>query len=259
MLANKFFAKIENLKVNKMRNLKLLIEYDGTNFVGWQIQPNGRSVQGEIKKAIKEITGEDVNLIGASRTDAGVHARGQVANFKCQSEIPTQNLKKGLNSILPDDIVIHSVEEVELNFHARYSAVEKTYRYFITQNKLAIGRNYFWFVKYELDFEKLQRCAELIRGKHDFEVFSKRGSNVKNYICDVKEARWEKQDGKLIFSITADRFLYGMVRGLVGAMVDVARGRFDFEIFRKMISEKFKNIEIMHAPACGLILEEVKY
>lgn len=242
-----------------MRNLKLLIEYDGTNFVGWQIQPNGRSVQGEIKKAIKEIIGEEVNLIGASRTDAGVHARGQVANFKCQSKIPTHNLKNGLNSILPDDIVIHSIDEIDLNFHARYNAIEKTYRYFITRNKLAIGRNYFWFVKYELDFEKLQRCAELIHGRHDFEAFSKKGSDVKNYICSVKEARWETQEGKLIFSITANRFLYGMVRGLVGAMVDVARGRFEIEIFKKMLMEKFKAIEIMHAPACGLVLEKVKY
>jgi len=242
-----------------MRNLKLLIEYDGTNFAGWQIQPNGRSVQGEIKKAIKEITGENVNLIGASRTDAGVHARGQVANFKCQSKIPADNLKKALNSILPDDIVIRSVEEVDLNFHARYSAIEKTYRYFITQDKVAIGRNYFWFVKYEVDFEKLQKCAQMITGKHDFEAFSKKGSQTKNYICDVREANWEKQNGKLIFSITADRFLYGMVRGLVGAMIDVARGRFEIEIFERMIFEKFKSVEIMHAPACGLILEEVRY
>ncbi len=242
-----------------MRNIKLLIEYDGTNFAGWQIQPNGRSVQGEIKKALREIIGEDVNLIGASRTDAGVHARGQVANFKCENKIPTQNLKKALNSILPDDIVIHSVDEVNLNFHARYKAKEKTYRYFITQNKIAIGRNYFWFVKYELDLEKLQKCAELIIGEHDFEIFSKKGTSVKNYICNVKMATWERENEKLIFSITANRFLYGMVRGLVGAMIDVARGRFEVEIFRKMLVEKLKEVEVMHAPACGLVLEEVRY
>ncbi|MEN3039064.1 MAG: tRNA pseudouridine(38-40) synthase TruA [Candidatus Kryptonium sp.] len=242
-----------------MRNIKLLIEYDGTNFVGWQIQPNGRSVQGEIKKAIKQIIGEDVNLIGASRTDAGVHARGQVANFKCENEISTERLKKALNAILPDDIVIHKVEDVSLDFHARYDAVEKTYRYFITRSKVAIGRNYYWFLKYEVDFEKLERCAEIILGKFDFEVFSKKGTNVKNYTCNVRKASWKTDGEKLIFEITADRFLYGMVRGLVGTMIDVARGRIDFEIFKKILFEKFKDIEIMHAPACGLFLEEVKY
>ena len=240
-----------------MRNIKLLIEYDGTNFVGWQIQPNGRSVQGEIKKAIKEIINEDVNLIGASRTDAGVHARGQVANFKCENKIPTESLKKALNSILPDDIVIHAIEEVDPNFHARYSAVEKTYRYFITKNKIAIGRNYFWFVKYELDFENLKKCAELIIGKHDFEIFSKKGTNVKDYICEVRSAEWKIEDDKLIFEITANRFLYGMVRGLVGAMVDVARGRFDIDVFKKILLEKCNDFEIMHAPASGLVLESV--
>jgi tRNA pseudouridine38-40 synthase len=242
-----------------MRNIKLLIEYDGTNFVGWQIQPNGRSVQGEIKKAIKEITGEDVNLIGASRTDAGVHARGQVANFKTNSKIPTENLKKALNSILPDDITIISAEDVPQSFHSRYSALEKTYRYFITTKKVAIGRNYIWFVKYKIDFEKLQECANLIQGKHDFEVFSKKGSNTRNFICDVKEAKWESENDKFIFKITADRFLYGMVRGLVGAMIDVARGRIEIETFKKMLFEKFNQVEIMHAPGCGLFLEEVKY
>ncbi|CUU09626.1 tRNA pseudouridine38-40 synthase [Candidatus Kryptobacter tengchongensis] len=242
-----------------MRNLKLLIEYDGTNFVGWQVQPNGRSVQGEIKNAIKKIINEEVNLIGASRTDAGVHARGQVANFKCKSKISTESLKKALNSILPDDIVIHLIEEVGLDFHARYDAVEKTYRYFITRNKIAIGRNYFWFVKYDVDFEKLKKCAELIIGEHDFEIFSKKGTNVKNYICYVKKAEWQNEGERLIFEITANRFLYGMVRGLVGAMIDVARGRFDFEIFQKILFEKFRDIEIMHAPACGLVLERVEY
>lgn len=242
-----------------MRNIKLLIEYDGTNFVGWQIQPNGRSVQGEIKKAIKEITGEEINLIGASRTDAGVHARGQVANFKCKSKISTENLKKALNSILPEDIVIRAVEEVEFNFHARYDAVEKTYRYFITRNKIAIGRNYFWFLKYDIDFEELRKCAKLIIGEHDFEIFSKKGTGVKKYICNVKKAEWLSDGEKLIFEITANRFLYGMVRGLVGAMIDVARGRFNFDVFQKMFFEKFNEVEIMHAPACGLVLEEVKY
>ncbi len=242
-----------------MRNIKLLIEYDGTNFVGWQIQPNGRSVQGEIKKAIKQITGEDVNLIGASRTDAGVHARGQVANFKSQTEIPPENLKKALNSILPDDIVIHFVEDVSPDFHARYSAIEKTYRYFISRNKIAIGRNYVWFVRYEIDFEKLQECAKLIIGKHDFEIFSKKGTNVKNYICDVKFANWEKEKDRFVFTITANRFLYGMVRGLVGAMIDVARGRFEIDVFKKMIFEKSTQTELMHAPASGLFLEEVRY
>ena len=154
---------------------------------------------------------------------------------------------------------IFSSSFYESNFHARYSAVEKTYRYFITKNKIAIGRNYFWFVKYELDFENLKKCAELIIGKHDFEIFSKKGTNVKDYICEVRSAEWKIEDDKLIFEITANRFLYGMVRGLVGAMVDVARGRFDIDVFKKILLEKCNDFEIMHAPASGLVLESVKY
>jgi tRNA pseudouridine38-40 synthase len=242
-----------------MRNIKLLIEYDGTNFVGWQVQPNGRSVQGEILKAIREITGEDVNLIGAGRTDAGVHARGQVANFKTVSKISAEDFKRALNSILPDDIVILSAEDVSLDFHARYSAKEKTYRYFITRERMAIGRQYLWYVKYELDFEKLQICCKFIKGVNDFELFSKKGSNVRTYICNIKEAEWYFEDKKLVFRITGDRFLYGMVRALVGAMVDVGRGRISIDEFKDMLRRKIRSCEIMIAPGCGLVLEEVRY
>jgi len=242
-----------------MRNIKLLIEYDGTDFVGWQIQAYGRTVQGEIEKALGQILQEKVNVIGAGRTDSGVHARGQVANFRTESVVSLDAIKCGLDGLLPEDIVVHSVEEVDLDFHARYSARERIYRYYISKLPTALSRRFCWFVKYKLSIELMRQCADTIIGTHDFESFCIAKSEVKNHICTVKFVRWIESDAMLIFEIGANRFLHGMVRALVGTMVDVGRGYITLNDFITILETKDRKAAGMAAPPRGLFLEQIIY
>jgi tRNA pseudouridine38-40 synthase len=242
-----------------MRNLRLLLEYDGTDFVGWQIQANGRSVQGEIAKALGRVLQEQVNLIGAGRTDAGVHARGQVANFRTSNGIAPAALLSALNGLLPPDIRVRTLEDVPEAFHARFDARGRRYRYFIGRLPRAIGRQYQWSLRRELDLPVLRRIAERIVGDHDFEAFCKAAAEVDHYRCIVVSAVWEEGDGLLVFDIRANRFLHGMVRALVGTMVDVGRGHTTEEEFVAILAGRDRTRVGMAAPAHGLILEEVLY
>jgi len=242
-----------------MRNIKLIVEYDGINYVGWQRQENGKSIQGEIESVLSQVLREKVNVIGAGRTDAGVHARGQVANFRTESNLDLSETKGGLNGLIPDDIVVHNVEEVPIDFHARYSAKERQYSYLITRVPSALIRNYSWLVKFPLDVELMQKAADTLIGKHDFESFCKANSDVDNYYCTATSASWHQEGSLLIFMINADRFLHGMVRALVGTMVDVGRGYTTFENFLKILEKKNRAEAGMSAPAKGLVLEKVIY
>lgn len=242
-----------------MRNIKLTIEYDGNQYAGWQRQKSVRTVQGEIENSLVQILQEDVNLIGAGRTDAGVHARAQVANFKTSSSITTFNLMNALNSVLPEDIVIHNVEEVDLNFNARYSAKSRVYSYIITRSPSALQRNYCWYVKYSLNTEYLQRAAQMILGTRDFGSFCRTGSDVLHTRCTVEISEWLCANGKLQYFIQADRFLRGMVRALVGTMVDVGRGFTPLAVFEGIINQKNRSKAGMTAPAKGLFLEKIIY
>jgi len=242
-----------------MRNLKLLIEYDGTNYVGWQRQDNGKSIQGEIESALHQILQEKVNVIGAGRTDAGVHARGQTANFKTETKLDLLSIKGGLNGLLAEDIVVHNVDEVPHDFHARYSAKERLYSYTITRNPSALLRNYSWYVKYSLDIDLMQHAASAITGKHDFESFCKANSDVDNHFCAVSYAIWQEESSLLRFTISADRFLHGMVRALVGTMVDIGRGYIPFDGLINILEKKNHSVAGMAAPARGLILEKITY
>ncbi|HEX9006095.1 MAG TPA: tRNA pseudouridine(38-40) synthase TruA, partial [Bacteroidota bacterium] len=207
-----------------MRCFKLVIEYDGTHFVGWQIQPNGRSVQEEITKVLEQVLQEPVNLIGAGRTDSGVHARGMVANFKTSATSASGSILSSLNGILPDDIYIQSVEEVPAEFHARYDAKERMYRYFITLRPTPIGRFYQWYVKYSLNTAHMNQAAACILGEHDFTSFCRHDPAIKHYRSTVTTSSWTESPEALTYEIRANRFLMGMVRGLVGTMVDIGRG-----------------------------------
>lgn len=242
-----------------MRNIKLIVEYDGTNYVGWQRQENGKSIQGEIESVLNQVLREKVNVIGAGRTDAGVHARGQVSNFRTESKLDISEIKGGLNGLLPEDIVIHSVEEVTLDFHARYSAKERQYSYLITKAPSALIRNYSWLVKFPLDVELMQQATGTLIGKHDFESFCKANSDVDNYYCTATSASWHQEGSLLIFMINADHFLHGMVRALVGTIVDVSRGYTAFDDFLKILEKKNRAEAGMSAPAKGLVLEKVIY
>ncbi len=242
-----------------MRKYKLLLEYDGTRYVGWQRQENGPSIQGEIESVLGEILQESVDVIGAGRTDAGVHARGQTAHVLTNSQLSAMEIKGGLNGLLPADIVVLEVDEVGLDFHARYSARERQYSYLISQIPTALLRNYSWIVKYPLDINLLRRTTDVVAGKHDFQSFCKSGSDVDSYSCTVTESRWDGDASCLRYTIGANRFLRGMVRAIVGTMVDVARGYISYDDFVDILGRKNRCDAGVSAPAKGLTLERVIY
>lgn len=242
-----------------MRDIKLHIEYDGTNFVGWQAQAAGRTVQDEINKVLDQILQEPINLIGSGRTDSGVHARGQVASFRTNSHMGVGSMQSGLNGILPEDIYIHAVEEVAEGFNARYDAKERVYRYFISMKPTPIGRHYQWFVKYDLNLVSMNAVAAQIIGDHDFESFCKSDPEARHYRCTVTASSWKETPSTYIFEVRANRFLHGMVRALVGTMVDVGRGFIPVSAFRDIMAAKDRRKAGMAAPPQGLFLEEVIY
>lgn len=242
-----------------MRNIRLLVEYDGTGFVGWQIQREGRSVQGEILRVLGEVLQEHVNLIGAGRTDAGVHATGQVANFRTRSGMASSRLQRALNGLLPEDIRVHRVEDVPEAFHARFDARERRYRYTIATTPLAVGRQYCWQIGYALDRAVLPRLAALLPGDGEFGAFCKSAADVEHTRCTVTDAVWTWAGDRLTFRIGANRFLHGMVRALVGTMVDVARGYTPEGEFSAIMTSGDRSRAGMAAPACGLVLERVLY
>ena len=242
-----------------LRNIKLEIEYDGTDFYGWQIQPKLRTVQGEIQEKLETILGHKVNLIGAGRTDVGVHALGQVANFKTTGELDKNSVRNGLNGLLPDDIVIKKTEEVDLNFNSRYNAKSRLYNYRIHLGRTAILRNCMWEVLYSLNLESIFEVTKKIEGKHDFSSFCVAESTKDNNVCHVFSAKWEKSGDELIFKIEADRFLHTMVRSLVGTFIEVGRGYFSVSDFVNIVEAKDRKKAGPTASACGLYLVEVKY
>jgi tRNA pseudouridine38-40 synthase len=241
------------------RNIKLEIEYDGTDFYGWQIQPKLRTVQGEIQDKLETILGHRINLIGAGRTDVGVHALGQAANFKTASELSKNSIINGLNGLLPDDIVIKRIEEVDLNFNSRYSAKSRLYKYRIYLGRTAILRKHVWEVLYSLNLENIFEATKKIEGEHDFSSFCVAESTKDNNACRVFSAIWEKSNDELIFKIEADRFLHAMVRSLAGTLIEVGRGYFSVSDFVKIMEAKDRRKAGPTAPACGLYLVEVKY
>jgi tRNA pseudouridine38-40 synthase len=243
-----------------MQNIKLLLEYDGSDFVGWQIQPNGPSIQGELEKALGVILQEPIITVAAGRTDAGVHARGQVASFKTSKQITSELIQRGVNALLPPQIVVLSAEQVPDAFHARYSAKGRVYRYHLGLQLTALRRNQCWYVGgYKVREELLNQCTELILGENDFSSFCKVDATVKHFRCAVDRASWQRIDSELVFEIRANRFLYGMVRALVGTMVEVARGHRQFVQFQEILLAKDRTRAGASAPASGLFLEEIIY
>jgi len=241
------------------KNFKIVIEYDGTDFVGWQRQTNGRSVQETIENALEKIVQQNIGIVGAGRTDSGVHARGQVANFSIDTSISPKELCRALNGVLPDDVVIRSVNEADFDFSARYSATAREYGYYISRVPTAINRRYSWLLGYQLDVPAMNSlCGEFI-GKHDFQSFCKADSSADNYLCTVMDASWSEREGSLLFTIRANRFLHGMVRALVGTMVDIGRGHRSPGNFSEILSSKNRTKAGQSAPPHGLFLERVIY
>lgn len=245
--------------MGNVRNIKLLVEYDGTDYCGWQRQENGRTIQGEIESALQRLIQEQVSVIGAGRTDAGVHARGQVGNFRTESALRVHEFKSSLNALLPHDIIIHEAEEVPLEFHARYSATGRAYSYHISRKPAALMRNYCWYLQYELRIDPMRKAAAAILGEHDFGSFCKSAGELDDHRCVVSHACWELNESDLVFTIRANRFLHGMVRALVGTMVDVGRGYVTLDDFLRIHKLQDRAEAGMAAPAKGLILETVTY
>lgn len=242
-----------------MRRFKLTVEYDGTDFAGWQYQSNARTVQGELEKTLSQLLQEEVRITGAGRTDTGVHARGQVAHCETENPMNVRSINSGINALLPADIVVRSTEEVEKHFHARHSALWRKYRYTISQEPIAIGRTYAWHWGQHLDDELLKLCAAEILGEHDFQAFSKVDTNVEHFRCQVRRAEWNRKTSMVTFDIESNRFLYGMVRALVGTMVEIGRGHRPLKDFRRILDSKDRSQAGMAAPAAGLVLEKVIY
>lgn len=243
-----------------MNNIKLVIEYDGTNYVGWQQQKNGITIHGKLSKAIERVINEEVTLLGSGRTDAGTHAIGQVANFKTKSNIPVYNLVKAINAYLPKDIVVRSAKKVPEKFHSRYSAKSKIYCYTILNSNIrnAIGRNYCLHYSTPLDIEKMQKASKVLMGKHDFSAFKSK-SEVLSSVRTIMKLEIKKKGKFLMFTVEADGFLYKMVRSIVGTLLEVGKGKMTITEFKKIVKSGTRANAGNTVAANGLCLLKVKY
>lgn len=244
-----------------MRTLKLILEYDGADFSGWQVQPGKRTVQGELERILAKLLGGKVAVLGSGRTDAGVHAKGQVVSLQTASQRSPEVILRALNSGKERDLAVREVVDLGENsdFHARFSAKSRVYEYRIFQGRTPLRRRYAWEVTYPLDPVRVKQAAKCLVGKHDFTSFSSAKAEVKTRVCVVKEAGWHGEGEELVFRIEADRFLQAMVRSLVGTMVDIGRGRFKPGDMRRILMARDRSLAGKTAPAHGLCLMEVKY
>jgi len=242
----------------KERTFKLLLEYDGTDFAGWQIQPDQRTVQGEVEDALGRILRQPVRLTAAGRTDAGVHASGQVAGFNTGSDFGAGRLKKALNALLPRDITVVDAAEVHPGFNARFDAKSRTYRYTLSGRKTSVGRAYAWHVKYNLSRELLEEATHPLNGKCSLEGFSKKNDDD-DYSTIVYNNMWTFKENLMIFEVCAIRFFQHAVRSIVGTAVEIARGKEPPELISRILETGDRSLAGPLAPARGLCLVKVDY
>lgn len=244
-----------------MRNIKLTIEYDGKEFNGWQKQPKKLNIQGEIEQVIERITGEPVELTASGRTDAGVHAFGQVANFKTNSKIPIEKIPIALNTYLKRSIRIKNAEEVSETFHSRFNCKEKTYRYIINNSEYgtAIYRNQEYCFSQKLDIKAMQKAVKYFEGEHDFKGFKASGTSSKSSVRTIYKAEVIKNEDRIYIELTGNGFLYNMVRIISGTLLEVGIGKIKPEDIPEIIESKDRQRAGKTLPPCGLYLMEVKY
>lgn len=241
------------------------LSYDGTNYHGWQIQPHSNSVQEELQKALTTLLRESIEIVGAGRTDTGVHASMMVAHFDVGATEPEAvdcgQLVYKLNKILPRDIAVQKVEPVSDDMHARFSAKSRTYHYFLHSRKNPFQRHYSWRIPYgELDFQMMNKAARVIMEYEDFTSFSKTNTDVKTNLCKITMAEWHQmEDGQWMFQITANRFLRNMVRAIVGTLVEVGRGKLSIDDVRRIIEAKDRCRAGESVPGNALFLVDIKY
>lgn len=241
------------------RRIAMRLMYDGTDFVGWQRQPNGRTVQGELERMLSRLAGDrPVGVVGAGRTDSGVHAGGQVAHADIATRYTDAELRHALARMAPDDVAIAELVTVRADFHARFKACSRSYRYTIVRRADPFVARYAWLNDRPLDVARLNDAASRILGRHDFTALSKHNPDTEDMVCTVARAEWAEGRDRLWFEIDADRFLYGMVRLAVGLMVDVALGRREAAI-EAFLAGRDRNQQSASAPAHGLSLTGVGY
>ena len=244
-----------------MRRIKLTIAYDGTNYCGWQVQPNGITIEEVLNRSLKKLTGEDILVIGASRTDSGVHAMGNVAVFDTDTTIPAEKIAVALNQRLPEDIVVVKSEEVALDFHPRYCDCSKTYEYHIINTRIPIPTKRLtnYFVSYPLDIEKMKMAAAYLVGEHDFVSFCNVRTDVENTVRTITALDIVTKGNKITIRITGNGFLYNMVRIIVGTLIRVGRGFYEPEKVKEILEAKDRKAAGVTAPAHGLMLMEIQY
>lgn len=244
-----------------MNNYKLTIQYDGTNYSGWQIQENAETVQQKITDSLTVLLKEEVNLIGSGRTDAGVHALGQVANFQTEQNLGLFKFTYSLNSILPEEIAIKNIEKVDEDFHARFSAKKRSYIYLLAHKKTPFYKNY--SLQYsELNMEQinsLNKLADLLKGEHNFTSFCRKNTEVENKICDVSNIHWRRSGDFTIFFVEANRFLHGMVKTIVGTLLYAERNKLDEDYIKEVLAKEDREAAAEAVISKGLFLYKVRY
>lgn len=253
----RFFLLLLKIHVLAQRYF-IELAYNGTRFHGWQVQPNAPSVQEHLEKALSAICREEISVTGAGRTDTGVHARFFVAHF--DSEMPDDpDFTRKLNGFLNHDIVIFRVYKVKPDAHARFDAISRSYRYYITRIKDPFAQETAWYFKYPLDVEKMNEACKILFEYSDFTSFSKLHTDVKTNNCKIFQAEWQEQGNQLVFVIKADRFLRNMVRAIVGTLIEVGQGKISLDDFRQVIELKNRGAAGVSVPAHGLFLVGIEY
>ena len=243
-----------------MQRYFIYLAYDGTSYHGWQVQPNGVSVQECLTKALSTLLRQPTEVVGAGRTDAGVHARLMVAHFDSPQALNEVFMADKLNRLLPPDISVYHLRAVRPNAHARFDATSRTYRYYVTTAKMPFERQYRYRLFSMPDFNRMNEAAQTLFDYTDFTSFSKLHTDVKTNNCRIMQARWERLDEVTwVFTIQADRFLRNMVRAVVGTLLEVGRGKLSVEGFRKVIEQKDRCRAGTSVPGCALFLEDITY
>ena len=244
-----------------MKRIKLTIAYDGTNYCGWQIQPNGITIEEVLNKTLTKLTGENIQVIGASRTDSGVHALGNVAVFDTETTIPAEKIAMALNQRLPEDIVIVQSEEVDADFHPRYCDCSKTYEYHIINTRIPVPTQRLtnYFVSYTLNLEHMRQAASYLVGEHDFVSFCNVRTDVENTVRTITALDILTEGNHITIRITGDGFLYNMVRIIVGTLIRVGRGFYEPEKVKEILEAKDRKAAGVTAPAHGLMLVGIDY
>jgi len=244
-----------------MHTVKITISYDGTGYKGWQVQSNGKTIQGELERAAAGIFGKKVRIHGASRTDSGVHARGQVAHFKTSIKIPSAKMPKAFNSLLPGDIAVLKAEYVDDDFHSRFDAKSKNYRYFILNSRKRdpLNRTYVRRLPYKLNVPLMKEEIRALLGRHDFKAFQARDKKERSSIRNIMRLTIGKRGSLIVIDIEADGFLYNMVRNIVGTLIDIGRGHLPPGSMKKILANRDRSQAGPTAPASGLFLMKVNY